>query len=43
MQGNNAKKDGENGQLDRGIYRSPTAAGLLARLGRRSLDGKQPT
>jgi len=38
MDGNNVKKDDENGQLDGGIYSSPAAAGLLARLGQRSLD-----
>ena len=38
MDGNNVKKDDENGKLDCGIYSSPAAAGLLLqRLSRRSL------
>ena len=33
MDGNNVKKDDENGKLDCGIYSSPTAAGLLCKVG----------
>ena len=40
MHGNSVKKDGENGQLDCGIYCSPAALASFARLGQRSLDDK---
>jgi len=33
MDGNNVKKDDENGQLSCGIYSSPAAAGLFCKVG----------